>query len=89
MSKENIKIIQNILKQQNKYDLAIKLENSHYEDYKIDNWNGGIGEVNIFVHPNYFFELHSLDEDTRDFLLKILGLDNQSGLFLTNFNIIA
>lgn len=73
MSKENIKIIQNILKQQNKYDLAIKLENSHYEDYKIDNWNGGIGEVNIFVHPNYFFELHSLDEDTRDFLLKIFN----------------
>ncbi len=71
MSKENIKIIQNILKKQNKYDLAIKLENAYYQDYLIDNWNGGIGQVEIFVHPNYFFELDSLEENTKNILIKI------------------
>lgn len=73
MSKENIKIIQNILKQQNQYNLAIKLDNAYYEDEQIDNWNGGIGEVNIFVHPNYFFELNSLDTDTKNLLLEIFN----------------
>lgn len=73
MSKENIKIIQSILKKHGKYDLAIKLENSYYVDYKTDNWNGGIGEVNLFVHPNYFLEFNGLDIDTQKILLDIFN----------------
>lgn len=46
-----------MLKKQDKYDLAIKLENAYYKDYQIDNWNGGIGEIEIFIHPNYFLNL--------------------------------
>lgn len=71
--KNNIKIVQNILKKQNKYDLAIKLENSYYEDYQIDGWNGGIGEVKIYVHPNYFLELESIDDKTKEILIKIFN----------------
>lgn len=74
MSKENIKTIQNMLKSQGYYDLAIKLENSYYEDYQIDNWNGGIGEVNIFVNPTYALECSDLDGDTINILLKIFNL---------------
>ncbi len=36
MSKEKIKIIQNILKKANRYDIAILLENAYFEDYTIE-----------------------------------------------------
>lgn len=78
MSKENIKIVQNILKAQNKYNLAIKLQNSHYtlrviED--IDEWEKCI--LDIFVHPNYYLELQEMPEDKE--LLQIF-----QGLFDSN-----
>ena len=78
MSKENIKIVQNILKAQNKYNLAIKLQNSHYtlrviED--MDEWEKCI--LDIFVHPNYYLELQEITEDKE--LLKIF-----QGLFDSN-----
>lgn len=71
--RENIQIIQNILKQKNQLDLAIKLENAYYEDYQIDNWNGGIGEVVIYVHPNYFLELEVIDNQTKEMLVKFFN----------------
>lgn len=73
MKQEHIKIVQNILKKQDKYDLAIKLENAYYDDYIIDGWNGGIGEIMLYVHPNYFIELESTDDETKDILLKVFN----------------
>jgi hypothetical protein len=73
IDKDHIKIIQNILKNQNRYDLALKLENSYCEDYTIDNWNGGIGEVNIFVHPNCYLELDELSEDDKEILINLFN----------------
>ncbi|QKF73000.1 hypothetical protein AFAEC_0825 [Aliarcobacter faecis] len=70
---ENIKIIQNILKKQNKYDLAIKLENAVYKDHLIDGWNGGIGEIEISINPNYFLELETIDDDSRNMLIKLFN----------------
>lgn len=60
-----------MLKKQNKYDLAIKLENAYYENYVIDNYNGGIGEVNLFVHPNCYLELGEISEDDKKILVKL------------------
>ncbi len=78
MSKKNIKIIQNILKKQNNYDLAIKLENAYYEDSMIDGWNGGIGEINLFVDAKYFFEFKNLDCDRHSLLIQIFdGLPHE------------
>ena len=73
MSKKNIKIIQQILKKQNRYDLAIKLENCYYEDEVIDGWNGGIGEITIFVHPNNIIFFNRLDETDRELLLELFN----------------
>lgn len=71
--RENIQIIQNILKQKNQLDLAIRLENAYYEDYQIDNWNGGLGEVLIYVHPNYFLEFDLIGKQTKEMLVKIFN----------------
>lgn len=71
MSKEKIKIIQNILKKENRYDIAILLENAYFEEYKIDDWNGGIGEVNVFVHPNNYLQSINLNEDKKKLLIKL------------------
>lgn len=71
-----IKIIQNILKQQNKYDLAIKLEGCYYESYQCDNWEEGI---NLYVHPNYYLELSALHVDDFNLLIKLFnGLSHNS-----------
>jgi hypothetical protein len=71
VSQQHVDIIQNILKKHNRYDLALKLENAYYEDYQIDNWNGGLGEVNVYVHPNHYLELQSLNEDDRNLLISL------------------
>jgi hypothetical protein len=55
MLDSTIKTLQKILKEQKRFDLAIKFENAYYEDYKIDNWNGGIGEIKFYVNSIYFF----------------------------------
>jgi len=64
VNKDNIKIIQNILKKQSRYELAIKLENAYY-DYSVieayDGWEKICLEV--FVHPNYFLELKVFEND--------------------------
>lgn len=73
MSVEKIKIIQNILTKQNRFDLAIKLEGAYFEDYWEDNtYNGGsIGGVNIFVHPYSFGDLNSLSTKDRRLLVSL------------------
>ncbi len=70
MNKEHIKIIQNILKKQDRYDLAIKLEDSYCDDYQIDSW---YGEVNIYVHPNNYMELCSLEDTDLSLLIKLFN----------------
>ena len=77
MSKEHIKIIQNILKKQDNLELAVKLENAYYNFVTIeemDDWEKGT--INLYVHPNYFVELCQVN---LDFLKELL-----QGLLDTN-----
>ncbi len=71
MSRNNIKIIQQILKKQNRYDLAVKLDNCYYDDTIIDGWNGGLGEINIFVHPNNIVFFNRLEKEDRELLVEL------------------
>jgi hypothetical protein len=73
IDKDHIKIIQNILKNQNKYDLALKLENSYCEDYTIGSRNSGLGEVKIYVHPNCYLELKSLSVEDMKILITLFN----------------
>ena len=84
MSRNNIKIVQNILKSQNKYDLAIKLDNAYYKLRIIetmDEWEQCI--LDIFVHPNYFLELQ-LIEHNKELLAIFQGLFN-SDTYIKDF----
>ena len=78
MSKEYIKIVQNILKKKNDFDLAIKLENSHYsfivfqEEY---DWQEGT--LNLYVHPNYYIELLDTNLDNLKKIFQGLFESNQ------------
>ena len=73
MSFEKIKIIQNILTEQSRFDLAVKLESAYFEYYWEDYaHNGGsIGGVNIFVHPYCFGDLSSIPNKDRQILLAL------------------
>lgn len=70
MNKEHIKIVQNILKKQNRYDLAIKLENCYSDDYQVDSW---YGEINIYVHPNNYLELCNLENEDISLLVQLFN----------------
>jgi hypothetical protein len=88
MSKENIKIVQNILKKQNKYDIAIKLENGYYKHERIDYYNSLVGVINIFVNPNYFLELINIDEENSKMLVDIFdGLVHEYSISHIKFSI--
>jgi len=66
-----IEIIQTILKQSNRYDLAVLLDGATFTDFLVDNWNGGIGSVEVRVHPNRYLECLALSEDDLSLLVKI------------------
>lgn len=74
MNKENIQIVQNILKKQDKYDLAIKLENSHFILKEEAQWGGDVYYfIIISVHPNNFLELKNIDDDSKELLREIIN----------------
>lgn len=67
-----IKIIQNLLKQSNKFDLAIKLESAYYETYYINEWNGErIGGVILYIHPSFFLEFEQMSEADKNELILL------------------
>ncbi|MDN5090023.1 DUF3800 domain-containing protein [Aliarcobacter butzleri] len=85
---ENIKIIQNILKKQNKYDLAIKLENAKFDLKEEHEWGGNSYQIiNINVHPNYFLELKNINEKDKELLLEIVNGIYEIDISLIEFKI--
>lgn len=85
---ENIKIIQNILKKQNKYDLAIKLENANFDLRVEHEWGGNSYQIiNINVHPNYFLELKNINEKDKELLLEIVNGIYEIDISLIEFKI--
>ena len=66
----HIKIIQNILKKKNRYDLALKIENCYFEDYQIDN---NVGEIKLFVHPNNFLDFKELNKEDELLFIELFN----------------
>lgn len=75
MSVEKIKIIQNILVKQNRFDLAVKLENAYFQcKWEGYSHNGaGFGSANIFVHPNSFMELSNIAKQDKELIRKLIS----------------
>ena len=69
---EEIKIIQNILKQDNQFDLAIKLENAYYE-YMDEGYHNEVYGVYLYVNPKYFLELDNMASEIKDKLLRLFA----------------
>ena len=71
--KNDIKIIQHILQNQKRFDLAVKLENCYYESDIVDGLYGGFGEVKLFVHPDNFVYFNEIDEQDKNLLLQLFN----------------
>lgn len=72
MSSKNIEIIQNILKQQNRYDLSLYLESSYYDEKEDDYIRAELsGIIIVYVHPNNYLKLQKLPEKDKDLLLDL------------------
>ena len=81
MSIENIKIVQNILKSDGEFDLAVKLDKAYYSFSiieELDEWKTYI--LDIFVHPNYYLALKSLKREK--FLINIFQGLLDSNIFI-------
>ena len=66
MSRENIKIVQNILKASKRFDLAVKLEKAYYALRVIeerDEWQKCT--LDMYVHPNCYMELSASKNDKQ------------------------
>ena len=72
MENNNIKVIQNLLIQQNRYDLSVKLDGA-YEKYEfIQEWNGVSSvTLELYVHPNYYIDLQNLTQDEKDMIILL------------------
>ncbi len=81
MSFKNIKIVQNILKQENNFELAIKLENSYYELKTIEEQDEWIKcSLNLYVHPHYYMELTSLKNNKQNHYMQPTSLNEYKKL---------
>lgn len=81
----DIKLIQNLLIKNNKYDLSIKLDGAYYKTEFIEEWNGSEGvNLKLYVHPNYFLDLQEINKDEKEMLISLFtGLLNSS-MFIKN-----
>ena len=68
---KNIQIIQHMLRDQKRYDLALKLESAHYRLFETIYEN--VGGVNLFVHPNHFPFFNSLCQEDKSLLMEFFG----------------
>ena len=72
MEQKNIKVIQNLLIQQNRYDLSVKLDGAYFKYEFLEEWNGISSVILIlYVHPNYFIELESINQDEKDTIISL------------------
>lgn len=72
MQDDEIKVIQNLLVQQNKYNLSIKLDGAYYKTEFIQEWNGVSSvTLEIYVHPNYFLDLENITQDDKEIIIGV------------------
>lgn len=74
MKQDNtIKTIQNLLRIQKRFDLALKFENAYIEKDVHREWNETYKIAIFYVNPIYFFELKKIDEDEKSLILEIVN----------------
>lgn len=76
MSDSKIKTLQNMLKQQKRFDLAMKFERAYLEHYDTENDHYSVGAILIYVNPIYFFDLEKLSKKDNEMILTVLNALN-------------
>ncbi len=68
----NIKVIQNLLIQKNRYDLSVKLEGAYFKYELLEEWNSVSSLVLVlYVHPNYYLELESMEKNEKAIIISL------------------
>lgn len=88
MLNNEIKLIQNLLIQLNKYDLSIKLDGAYYKHEFIEEWNGVTSvTLELYVHPNYYLDLQNLNQDEKDMIILLFKGLIDSSVFIQDIEI--
>jgi hypothetical protein len=74
MSKENIKFVQSLLKKKNRYDLALKLENSYYSLEYFNEYNHmASANAIVYINSNNYFDLLELPTKDKELIILLLN----------------
>lgn len=87
MSKQQIKTIQNLLKIQKRFDLAVKFENADLKHFDIEDDRYSIGAVILYVNPIHFFDLNQLNKKDTELILIILRALNLPYGYIAHFSV--
>jgi hypothetical protein len=73
MNNNKILTLQNMLKQQKRFDLAMKFENAYLEDNEIIEWNTSYKIIRFYVNSIYIFDLKKIEEQDSKLIIEILN----------------
>jgi hypothetical protein len=66
-----VKIVQNLLTQQKRYDLSIKLDGAYFETRWLEEQNDVVCvTLELYVHPNNFLDLQKLLKEDKNILIS-------------------
>ncbi|MBV5349559.1 hypothetical protein JZU61_07970 [bacterium] len=68
-----IKTIQNLLRIQKRFDLALKFENAYIEKDVHREWNETYKIAIFYVNPIYYFELQKIDTEDKQLILEFIN----------------
>ncbi len=72
MEENYIKVIQNLLIQQDRYNLSIKLEGAYSKFVFLEEWNNISSVVLVLhVHPNYYIELENIEQSEKNVIISL------------------
>ncbi len=87
MSNE-VKIVQNLLMQQKRYDLSIKLDGAYFEKIYIEEWNNVASiDLVLYTHPNNFLDLQKISKVDKDILISLFMGLLESSTFIRELEI--
>jgi len=83
MQNNDIKIIQSLLVEQDRYDLSIKLDGAYYKLELIEEWNNVESyTLELYVHPKYFIDFNDISKLETEMLTTLFQALMDSSIFI-------
>ena len=83
MQNNDIKIIQSLLIEEDRYDLSIKLDGAYYKTEFIEEYNNAESHtLELYVHPKYFISLNNISKADSEIIISLFNGLMESSTFI-------